>query len=101
MSPPALRLLAIFGLTLITYPALAQSSAAPLASNQSEISGRVCFAQGKAAANHARVSLTWLTGNLAEHTTTDSRGKFRFTQLRNSQYTVSVEVQGFKGEPQR
>jgi len=101
MSPPALRRLAVFGLTLITCPALAQSIADPLASNQFEISGRVCFAQGKAAAKQARVNLTSLTGHLAEHTITDSRGKFRFTQLRNGQYTVSAQVQGFKGELQR
>ncbi len=79
----------------------AQSDMDPsLPGSSLEITGQIRPAEGQKSAEFVTVRLERASGGLVEQRTTDSSGRFRFSQLASGQYTVSAKSPGFIVAPQ-
>lgn len=88
--------LCTFFLTVVSYPALAQSGQPMFSSNQPiQITGFVRYADGSPA-NEVVVRLERVSGGQVGDVRTDRLGKFRFTGLAPQQYHVIIRHPGYQ-----
>src|ERR1700682_2403361 len=70
-------------------------------SNQSfEVSGQVSLAESGAPAQNVPVRLEKFSGGIIDQMSTDTRGRFRFTNLQRNYYKVVINAPGFNAAQQ-
>ena len=94
------RLLIVVLLALISRPVFAQQDTS-LPGSSLEIEGQLRSADEGTSFKNVMVRLERFGGGLVDQRTTDSMGRFRFTNLQSGQYIVSVYAPGFTAEPQQ
>ncbi len=100
MSRSAFRLLIVVLLALISRPAFAQQDTS-IPDSSLEIDGQLRSPDEGTSFKNIIVRLERFGGGLVDQRTTDSMGRFRFTNLQPGQYTVSAYAPGFTAEPQQ
>jgi Tfp pilus assembly protein PilF len=102
MLRSTLRLFALATLvTSAAYSVFAQNDMDPsLPGSSFEITGQVRSPDGQKTVQFVAVRLERTGGSLIDQRTTDSMGRFRFSQLNAGQYVVSAKSPGFTVAPQ-
>ncbi len=94
-------LIAVTLLPLAAGAALAQVGGGQRgASISGQIHGQVRYAQGGGPAFNVQVLLEGYSGGMVDQVLTDRNGKFMFSSLRRTQYTVTVHVPGYQNAQQ-
>ena len=94
------RLLIVVLLALISRAAFAQQDTS-IPDSSLEIAGQLRSIDEGTSFKNIIIRLERFGGGLVDQRTTDSMGRFRFTNLQPGQYTVSVYAPGFTAEPQQ